>query len=135
MTGAQTFFRQGLVVFQFTLSIVLIVGMMVIYRQMNYIQTKNLGYDRENLIYIPVEGELIKKFELFKQEAGKKPGIVSISRMRNSPTVIYHHTGSISWPGKDPGLVISFADEIVGYDFVKTMKLSLQEGREFFKRI
>lgn len=128
-----TFFRKGLVVFQFTLSIVLIVGMIVIYHQMNYIQSKSLGYDRENLVYIPIEGELVKKYPLFKEEAGKMPGILNISRMRNSPTIIYHHNGSISWPGKDPNLVVSFADEVVGYDFVKTMKLSMQDGRDFSK--
>jgi ABC-type antimicrobial peptide transport system permease subunit len=126
-----TFFRQGLVVFQFTLSIVLIVGMIVIYRQMNYIQTKNIGYDRENLLYVPIEGELIKKYSLYKEQAGKIPGILTISKMRNSPTVIEHHTGSISWEGKDPNLAVSFADAVVGYDFAKTLNLQFKEGRDF----
>jgi ABC-type lipoprotein release transport system permease subunit len=126
-----TFFRKGLVVFQFVLSILLIVGMIVIYRQVNYIQTTNLGYDRENLLYIPIEGDLVKKFELFKEEAGKIPGILSISKMRNSPTIIEHHNGSISWPGKDPNSQLSFADAVVGYDFVKTLKLKMAEGRDF----
>ena len=127
------FLRKGLVVFQFTLSIILIVGMIVTYRQMNYIQGKNLGYDRDNLLYIPIEGELANKYTLFKQQASEIPGILDISKMRNSPTVIEHHTGSISWPGKDPNLTVSFADGVVGYDFVKTMKLQLKEGRDFSK--
>jgi len=126
-----TFFRQGLVVFQFTLSIVLIVGMIVIYRQMNYIQTKNLGYDRENLLYMPIEGELISKYSLFKEQAGKIPGVLTISKMRNSPTVIEHHTGSIEWTGKDPNLTVSFADAVVGYDFIKTLNVKIKEGRDF----
>jgi predicted permease len=126
-----TFFRKGLVVFQFVLSILLIVGMIVIYRQVEFIQTTNLGYDRDNLVYIPIEGELVKKFELFREEAGNVPGIESISKMRNSPTIIEHHTGSISWPGKDPNTQLSFADAVVGYDFVKTMKLKIQAGRDF----
>ena len=127
------FLRQGLVVFQFTLSIILIVGMIVTYRQMNYIQSKNLGYDRDNLLYVPIEGELANKYVLFKQQAAEIPGVLNISKMRNSPTVIEHHTGSISWPGKDPNLTVSFADGVVGYDFVKTMKLQLKEGRDFSK--
>jgi len=125
------FFRKGLVVFQFSLSIVLIVSMMIIYRQMNYIQSKNLGYDRDNLVYIPIEGELIKNYELFKTEASRLPAVMDISKMRNSPTVISHHTGSISWPGMDPNLRVAFADGVVGYDFAKTMKLQLKEGRDF----
>ncbi|PWT70861.1 MAG: hypothetical protein C5B59_19490 [Bacteroidetes bacterium] len=126
-----TFFRKSLVVFQFALTIILIVCMIVTYRQMDYIQTRNLGYDRENLIYIPIEGELTKNYDLFKQEAAKMPNVLAISKMRNSPTVIFHHTGSIDWPGKNPNSVVSFADGVVGYDFVKTLKLRLKEGRDF----
>lgn len=125
--------RRGLVIFQFSLTILLIVGMIVIYRQLNYIQTKNIGYDRENLVYIPEEGELATKYELFKEEATKIPGILAMSKMRNSPTVISHHNGSIGWPGKDPNLVVHFADEVVAYDFVKTLGLQLKEGRDFSK--
>jgi putative ABC transport system permease protein len=125
--------RKGLVVFQFVLSIILIVGMIVIYQQMNYVQTKNLGYDRENLVYIPIEGELIKKYSQFKEQLGKETSIQAVSKMRNSPTIIEHHTGSIEWPGKSPDLTISFADAVVGYDFVNTMKLQLKEGRDFSK--
>jgi ABC-type antimicrobial peptide transport system permease subunit len=128
-----TFFRKGLVVFQFTLSIILIVGMIVIYRQVDFIQTKNIGYDRENLVYIPIEGDLIKNYGLFKEQAGKMPGILTISKMRNSPTIIEHHNGSISWPGKDPTNAVPFADAIVGYDFAKALKLELKEGRDFSK--
>mgnify|MGYP001095319716 FL=1 len=123
--------RQGLVVFQFTLSIILIVAVAVISRQMNYIQTKNLGYDRDNLVYIPIEGELIAHYNTFKERALGLPGVQDISKMRNSPTEIEHHVDDISWPGKDPNAAISFADGVVGYDFVKTMKLQLKAGRDF----
>jgi ABC-type antimicrobial peptide transport system permease subunit len=125
--------RRGLVVFQFSLTILLIVGMIVIYRQLDYIQTKNIGYDRENLVYLPIEGDLVKNYTLFKEEAGKLPGIVAISKMRNSPTVILHHVGDIGWPGKDPNLTVPLADGVVGYDFVRTLKLHLKEGRDFSK--
>jgi len=107
--------------------------MIVVYRQVEFIQTKNIGYDRDNLVYIPIEGELIGKYEVFKETIRKLPGIVSISKMRNSPTVIEHHTGNIDWPGKDPNLMVSFADAVVGYDFVETLKLKMQEGRDFSK--
>ncbi|HEX8677985.1 MAG TPA: FtsX-like permease family protein, partial [Segetibacter sp.] len=130
---SNVFLRKGLVVFQFTLSIVLITATMVVLQQMNYIQNKNLGYDRQNLLYIPIEGDLVKNYEVFKNEAENNPAILNISKMRNSPTVIEHHTNSIEWPGKGPGLNVSFADGVVGYDFVKTMNLKLIEGRDFSK--
>ncbi len=128
-----SFFRKALVVFQFAMSVFLIIAMIVVYKQLNYIQTKNLGYDRDNLIYIPIEGDLVKNYEAFKQEALSNTDIVNVSKMRNSPTAIFHHTGDIYWPGKDPNLTISFADGVVGYDFVKTMNLQLQAGRDFSK--
>jgi len=128
-----TFFRKGLVVFQFALSIILIVGMLVIYGQLNYIQKKNIGYDRENLLYIPLEGDLSQKYALFKEEAGKMPGILNISKIKQSPTGLWNHTGSIRWIGKDPNLVVSFVNTSVGYDFIKTMNLQLTEGRDFSK--
>ncbi|WP_298732036.1 ABC transporter permease [uncultured Chitinophaga sp.] len=126
-----SFLRKGLVVFQFMLSIVLITGMIVIYRQIDYTQTANLGYNRENLIYIPVEGELVNKYALFKQEALNMRGVLSISRMKESPTQINHHIGDAEWEGKDPAQAVFFADAVVGYDFVKTMGLQLKEGRDF----
>ncbi|MGF6849735.1 putative ABC transport system permease protein [Chitinophaga sp. W3I9] len=126
-----TNFRKGLVVFQFTLSILLMIGMFVIYRQMDYVQTKNLGYNRQNLIYIPIEGELISKYDVFREAATNLPGVVAVSKMKESPTVIEHHKGGISWSGKDPNDDASFADAAVGYDFIKTMGLTLLEGRDF----
>lgn len=125
------FFRKGLVVLQFALSTILMVGMIVIYRRMEYAQTKNLGYDRENLVYIPLEGDLVKNYSVFKDEAGKLPGMLNITKMRETPTVIAHHFGDLNWPGKDPNLVTSIADAVVGYDFVKTMNLQLAEGHDF----
>ncbi|WP_089904273.1 ABC transporter permease [Chitinophaga arvensicola] len=130
-SAGATYFRKGLVVFQFTLSILLMIGMFVIYRQMDYVQTKNLGYDRQNLIYIPIEGDLISRYSVFKEAAGNLPGVLAISKMKESPTVIEHHKGDLSWSGKDPNQPASFADAAVGYDFVKTTRLTLLEGRDF----
>ena len=130
-SGGATFFRKGLVVFQFTLSMMFLVGMIVIYRQMDYIQTKNLGYDRENLVYLPLEGDLAQKYPLFKMEADKSPGILAVSKIRQAPTELHNHTGDIRWMEKDPNQVVSFVSTDVGYDFVKTMKLELAEGRDF----
>ncbi len=128
---SSTVFRKGLVIFQFSLSVILIISMVVIYRQIGFIQSKNLGYDRENLIYIPIEGSLIKNYSVFKQEALSEINILSVSKMRNSPTIIEHHTSSIGWPGKDPNVSVSFADGVVGYDFAKTMKLIIADGQDF----
>jgi putative ABC transport system permease protein len=129
--GGAIFFRKVLVVFQFGLSIIFLVGMIVMYRQMDYIQRANMGFDRDNLVYMPLEGDLANKYELFKQEAENMPAIQKVSKIRQPPTALYTHTGDIRWTGKAPDVVTSFVQSDVGYDFVKTMKLNLVQGRDF----
>ncbi|MBS1596933.1 MAG: ABC transporter permease [Bacteroidetes bacterium] len=124
-------FRKGLVVFQFVLSIVLIVGTIVITKQVNYIQTKNLGYDRENLLYIPMEGELINSYDVFKAQALKMPGVKSVTSLSQSPTSINNGTSGLDWDGKDPNVVTSFTWIQTNYDLIKTMNLKLVDGRDF----
>lgn len=128
-----TLFRKGLVVFQFVLSIVLITGTIIVSQQVNYIQKINLGYDRENLITIPLEGNLREKYMLFKQEAENTPGIKRVTRISEQPTSIGSGTGGVEWDGKDPNTSPQFTPAAVGYDFVKTMNLKLLAGRDFSK--
>jgi len=126
-------FRKGLVVFQFVLSITLIIGTIIVSKQVNYIQTKNLGYDRENLVYVPLDGDLLSKYEVFKQEVMRLPGIQSVSRTSFDPTNIENGTRGVEWTGKDPNGHIMFTNTSVGYDFVRSMKLTLTAGRDYSK--
>jgi len=126
-------FRKGLVVFQFVLSIVLILGTIVISRQINYIQSKNLGFDRDNLVYIPLSGDLKTKYNLFKTEALKMPGIQDVSRISDDPTDMGNGTGGVNWTGKDPNVNIEFTQAAVSYDFMRTMKLKMAQGRDYSK--
>jgi putative ABC transport system permease protein len=132
-TNAALWFRKGLVVFQFVLSIVLIIGTIVVSMQVDYIQSINLGYEKENLIYIPMEGDLVKKYELLKQQALTQPGISGVSRITQTPTAIQNGTGGVQWEGKDPNSMLQFTQAAVGYDFVKTMQLQMADGRDFSK--
>ena len=127
------FFRKGLVIFQFILSVVLILGTIVVSKQVNYIQTKNLGYDRRNLVYIPLEGDLPGKYNIFKNEASKLPGIMLFTRMSQAPTLIESSTGGVDWIGKDSTVNIEFTQASVGYDFTKTMDVKMLQGRDFSK--
>ncbi|MDN3551348.1 ABC transporter permease [Mucilaginibacter aquaedulcis] len=133
LDSTSVIFRKGLVVFQFALSVILITATIVISRQMTYVQSKNLGYDRENLIYIPMNGTLIPKYSTFKEQAMQMPGIQSVSRVTIAPTNIENGTGDVEWEGKDPNVSIQFTQVSVGYDFVKTMKLKMLAGRDFSK--
>ena len=132
-TQGALWFRKGLVVFQFVLSIILIIGTIVISQQVSYIQSVNLGYDRENLIYIPLEGALPAKYTVFKEQLLRSPGIQIVSSMSQQPTSITNGTGGVVWEGKAPGVMLQFTFAAAGYDFMKTMKLEMLEGRDFSK--
>jgi len=128
-----TIFRRGLVVFQFTLSIILIVCTVVVNRQMNYIQTKNLGLDHSNLIYVPIEGDLVKHYENFKNEIAASGNTENISFCGTEPTNVGWYSPGMTWDGKDPNDKNLWAQVEVGYDFLKTMKIDLVQGRDFSK--
>jgi ABC-type antimicrobial peptide transport system permease subunit len=124
-------FRQALVVVQFVISMLLIIGTFVVYRQIDYMQTKNLGFDRENLIYVPLEGELGPKYETLKQELGRRPGIGAVTRMDSKPNEIGGNTHSVDWKGKDPTVNVMFTPAAGHYGMVEVLKLQLLAGRAF----
>lgn len=133
-TRGATWFRKGLTVFQFVLSIVLIISTIVILRQTNYVQTVHLGYDRENLIYIRIEGELSKpdKYLLFKNRAASMPGIALVDRSSEAPHAMnFVVVDAIDWEGKEKNAVVGFKPSSVGLDFIKLMKMDITEGRDF----
>jgi hypothetical protein len=124
-------FRKGLVVFQFVLSIILIISTILISRQISYVQAVNLGYDRENLVYIPIEGDLNAKIDLFRTEALQLPGISRLSVVSQPPTQVNNSTIGVYWPGKDPNAKPMFTQLAVGYDFTGTMGIRVVQGRDF----
>ncbi|MDB5087896.1 MAG: hypothetical protein JWR09_1890 [Mucilaginibacter sp.] len=124
-------FRKGLVVFQFVLSIVLIIATIVISRQVNYLQTKDLGFDKENLVYMPFQGDLLGKYEVFKQQLSGMPGIKSVTRSTQAPSHIGAHVYDINWEGKNPNSRVFAMHNGVGYGYLKMMGLKILQGRDF----
>jgi putative ABC transport system permease protein len=124
-------FRKGLVTFQFVLSIALIIGTIVIMKQVNYLQTKDLGFNKENLIYIPFQGEMAHNFNVFKQEISAMPGIQAVTRTDQPPTSTGAHAYDMQWAGMAPNTKTVVIHVTVGYGFLKIMNLRLLEGRDF----
>lgn len=126
-----TYFRKALVVFQFALSIILILGMIVIYRQIDYIHNKNLGFAKEDLLYMPLEGELQQNYPTFKEELMKQPGVKYVTSAQSSPLEVGSSTQGVRWPGKDTTKLILFSINPVTYDYIKTMGIQMAGGRDF----
>ena len=128
------FIRKGLTVFQFVLSIVLLIATAVITRQTDYLQHTHLGYDRENLVYVRVEGALSTGagYRLFRERASAMPGIAMIDRSSETPhSMNFDVTDPIQWEGKPKNAQVAFVPASVGYDFIRLMNLSVIKGRDF----
>ena len=127
--------RKGLVVFQFTLSVMFIAAVLIIYRQVSYIQTRNLGYSRDHIIHfeIPIERDSAKIVAAasFVKELGNIPGVVSAGSFSHNLTGNHGEIGGFQWPGKNPNTNIDFANLEVGANFLETMGIKIKEGRGF----
>ncbi|WP_337042671.1 permease prefix domain 2-containing transporter [Emticicia sp. 17c] len=129
--------RRGLVVFQFTLSIAFIAGVMVIYKQINYIQSKNLGYSRDHVVHfeIPLEMDSVKINTAisFINELKNIPGVVNAASYYHNLTGDHGGISGFQWPGKDPTRDFDLANLEVGPNFLETMNIKIKEGRNFSK--
>jgi predicted permease len=125
--------RKGLVVFQFTLSIILIVCVWVVYRQIRFIQTQHLGYDRDNIVFIGSEGQVNEKQEIFLSELEKLTGVIAASSGGHDMTGHNGGTYGIQWPGKDPDDRTEFENMPVKYGLIEMLGIEMKEGRTFSK--
>ncbi len=128
--------RKGMVTFQFALSVMAIVGVLVITRQINLIQSKDLGYSRDHIIdfSIPMgdpDSASLSKASAFINELKSIPGVVSVASYYHNLTGDHGSIGGFKWPGKDPDNKIDFANLEVGYGFLETMGIQIVAGRNF----
>jgi putative ABC transport system permease protein len=124
-------FRKALVVFQFALTMIFMVAMIVTSQQLDFIQNKDVGYQKTNLIYVPITGALSERYNAFKEEGLKLPGVKNISSISQKPVEIANTTGGVKWEGKAPDSDTKFTQAAVGYDFIETMQATLAQGRDF----
>jgi putative ABC transport system permease protein len=132
--GRGLLFRRILVVSQFSLSILLIICTIVVSHQIGYMQNKNLGFDRDHVVYLPIREELAERFETLKTELKKKSGIVNLAASSSLPTSgVILTTDKVSWEGKNPEDSVVLEVTSTGYDFIETFDMQVVEGRSFSK--
>ncbi|MFT3934359.1 MAG: ABC transporter permease [Chitinophagaceae bacterium] len=127
--------RKGLVVFQFSLSVIAIVAVTIVYKQINFIQSKSLGYNRDNVIgfEIPLEFDSVKMVaaQSFVNELKKLPGVASAGTHGHNLIGDHGAISDFNWPGKNPSQDINFANLEVGYGFIQTVGIKMKEGKGF----
>ena len=123
--------RKGLVVFQFGTSVVLIASVMVIYQQVQFIRNKNMGYEKDHVIYFPKEGNVAQKQEAFLTEMRNIPGIVHASDISGELTGTSISTYDLNWAGKDTESKIRFEMIHADVGLVETLGIEMVDGRSF----
>nr|MBX2878145.1 ABC transporter permease [Saprospiraceae bacterium] len=134
--AGKSWLRRGLVVFQFGTSSLLIVGVLVVSQQVKYVQSKDLGYRKDNVIVFEREEKLLGKLDFFSKELNKIPGVVASSVIEDRITDIsgwtkaYQPPAELSYEAK-PNLY----EAVVGHDFFKTLSIEMKAGRPFSRTL
>lgn len=127
-SAAEVWARKGLVVFQFSLSVIFIVCVWVIYKQVAFVQQRNLGYDKDNLVYFEASGRVASDADAFLSAVKQLPGVVNASSLIGNLLEQQGNGGGMyTWEGK----TVAMHNAAVNYDLLETMGLELKEGRTF----
>lgn len=132
-SAAELLSRKGLVVFQFTLSTVLIIAVFIIYQQIQFIQNTDPGYNKNNLLRLSAEGNLYTKQDAFIAQLKNIPGVVNASATNHRMVGHNFATSNLAWPGQSEDDNTYFEGFETDYDFVETMDMHIKEGRSFSK--
>jgi putative ABC transport system permease protein len=124
--------RKVLVTIQFGFSILLIVGTIVIYQQIQHVKDREVGYDRENLLEIWTNTEIETNFQTIKDELLRTGAVKGVCKS-NSPITRIFASNTAEWPGMPPGARVDFVTIATEYDYTETMGIKILEGRDFSK--
>ena len=124
-------FRNTMVVIQFAVSISLIVGTGIVYRQLKYIQELNLGYDKENLLYMQMFGDLWNKYDVLRTRLQSNRLTSNFSFISELPTSSSGATISVDWPGKDPNSQPLFYNSAIDENFEEVFKATILDGHGY----
>jgi putative ABC transport system permease protein len=125
------FFRNGLVVFQFVISVVLIIGTTVVYNQMHFIRNRDLGYDKENQLYIPLKGNLSGNIDALTAILRDNPRLSHYSVVSELPVNVGMGTSGVQWQGQPANVQPMFSVMGVDEHFVGLFHMELAAGRGF----
>jgi hypothetical protein len=124
--------RQVLIVVQFTVSVALIVGTIIIYQQVIYVKNRPVGYSRDGLITVDIIGqELPKHYEALRQDLLRSGAVVNMAESSSPTTATYNNQSGFIWEGKDPNMTPSFAVFWGTLDFGPTVGWQFVAGRDF----
>jgi ABC-type antimicrobial peptide transport system permease subunit len=123
--------RKVLVVLQFTISTILIIGTIVVYRQIQHAQNRPIGYNKDGLIWVSTSEEVHKHFDAVRTELINAGAIVEMAEAGSPTTEVWNTNGGFDWEGKDPNQAVDFPNNAVSVDYGKAIGWEIKEGRDF----
>jgi putative ABC transport system permease protein len=123
--------RKVLVVLQFSVSVVLIIGTIVVFKQIQYAKNRPVGYNKESLVWSSTNEVLHKKFETLRNELKGSNAIVEIAESASSITEVWNSNGGFMWEGKDPNQAVDFPNTGITPEYGKVIGWQIKEGRDF----
>jgi ABC-type antimicrobial peptide transport system permease subunit len=123
--------RKSLVVVQFAASIILIIATTTVYSQVKYLKTKDIGYNKEQIVNIALRGDSGRHYSSLKNDLLQDSRIQAVTACAAGMPYWRWTTGAVHWPGKDPDDDFHLAMNMVDYDFTRTFGIDLIEGRDF----
>jgi putative ABC transport system permease protein len=129
--GNAGFIRKGLVVLQFAISVTIIIAVAVVYHQIQFTKNRDLGFNKNNAMYVPATPALTKSYASLKQDILNTNKISSVSLGGFSPMAMYNNGGGWKWDGKSDEEDVLITNVASDADYLKTFDIKLQSGRSF----
>jgi len=123
--------RKGLVVVQFTLSVFIALGAVFMYLQLRYMQNKELGYQKENVICISMADNMKERYDLLRSELLNTPGVESVAASSSNPVEVGSNSSGAMWDEKDPKTEVLIGFNGIDEDYIQTMGIHISGGRSF----
>ena len=129
---APAYIRKGLVILQFTISTILIIGTIVIYLQVQHIRSRDLGYNKENLVQTALRGDMKKNFSVIKNELFGSGYVQNVAMSNLNMLYMGSSTDEFKWDGKDPSKKILVTQDLVSPEYLSTTGVKIKQGRDFY---
>lgn len=123
--------RKILVVMQFSVSVILIIGTIVVYRQIQHAKNRPIGYNKDSMVYVSVTDPIHAKFEAIRNDLKSNQTIIEMAESGSPATEVWNTNGGFDWKGKDPNQSVDFPNNAVSWEFGKVLGWEIKEGRDF----
>jgi len=128
-TGGAAFIRKGLVVLQFTVSIVLIISTIIVYQQIQHVKNRQLGFNKDNLLEMDLQGQMGRHYDVIKQELLNTGFVENVALADHSPLYSGNNMSGLTWDGKPADSKVLISMRYVNPEFMETAGLKVVDGR------